>query len=231
MSRISEEVPQLLLPVAFDGESSASYATRVIRDAIVSGILEPGSEIPQGALAEQLGVSRIPVRDGLRQLESEGLVRIPVNRPARVAQLDIDEFLEVYDLREMIEPYAVNKSASRLTSQVLERIETLADMFDQRAHSEEEILRIDREFHMLTMSAAPYQRVQRLVVELQNASQHFRRTYSLLARDDARGPISADHHALVEALRRQDGEGAAVIARRHLQRTRGSLEPLLRRMK
>ncbi|WP_308797807.1 GntR family transcriptional regulator [Agromyces silvae] len=227
MRRLSFELPVLDAHGQGDGESSSAFAARVIRDAILTGAFEPGAVVPQTTIAEQLGMSRIPVRDALRQLESEGLVSIPTNRTARVAKLDVAEFVEVYDLREMVEPYAVRKSTTLLTDAQLDRLETLANMFDARADSPEEVLRIDREFHMLTMSAAPGLRVQRMISELQNASQHFRRAYNMLAREHARGPISAEHHGLVDALRSRDGSRAGAIALTHLQRTRALLEPLL----
>ncbi|WP_308797802.1 GntR family transcriptional regulator [Agromyces silvae] len=224
---MSASTPIITAPPQRPGDSSSSYAASAIRAAILDGVLEPGSVIPQGALAEQLGMSRIPVRDALRQLETEGLVSIPANKAARVSRLDLDEFVEIYDLREMVEPYAVAQSAARLTRQELERVATLAAMFDASTHSTDELLRVDREFHMLTMSAAPGQRVRRLIDELQNASQRFRRAYHLMARDDALGPVSHDHHALVSALTARDADASREIALRHIRRTRGLLEPIL----
>lgn len=227
MTGVAEKVPLLAIPVPNVGESSSAHAARVIREGILSGALAPGSLIPQGTLAEQMGISRIPVRDALRQLESEGLVQIPTNRAARVAVVGIEELRELYDLREMIEPYAISRSVPLLSQPMLDRIATLAEMFDARIDSEEEVLRIDKEFHLLSMSAVPSVRVKRLVQELLNATQQYRRAHWASNSEHSHPPISKDHHELVEALLNRDANRAAEIARRHLRRTRDLLEDRL----
>lgn len=227
MTGTAVEVPVLAIPGPNVGESSSAHAARVIREAILSGGLAPGSLIPQGTLAEQMGISRIPVRDALRQLESEGLVQIPTNRAARVAVVGIEELRELYDLREMIEPYAIARSVPLLSRSVLDRIATLAEMFDARIDSEEEVLRIDKEFHALSMSAVPSVRVKRLVQEPANATQQYRRAHWAANKGHEYPAISHDHHELVKALRARDAEGAAEIAKRHLRRTRDLLEERL----
>ncbi|UOQ61490.1 GntR family transcriptional regulator [Leucobacter rhizosphaerae] len=227
MTGIAVEVPVLTIPGPNAGEASSAHAARVIREAILSGALAPGSVIPQGTLAEQMGISRIPVRDALRQLESEGLVQIPTNRAARVAVVGIEELRELYDLREMIEPYAISKSVPLLNRSTLDRIATLAEMFDARIDSEEEVLRIDKEFHALSMSAVPSMRVKRLVQELMNATQQYRRAHWAANNEHEYVTISHDHHELVHALVSRDAESAAAIAKRHLRRTRELLEERL----
>src|SRR5262245_58587035 len=74
--------------------------TQALRDAIVEGRLQPGERIRQEAVAREFGTSRIPVREALRQLQSEGLVTLLPNVGARVARLDVGELVEVYLVRE-----------------------------------------------------------------------------------------------------------------------------------
>src|SRR5262245_15516806 len=94
-----------------DGEASASgfagqRVTNEIRTLILSGELAPGSRIRQEELAERFNTSRIPVREALRRLESEGLIILVPNSGGWVARLDLAECLETYMMRERLEPMA-----------------------------------------------------------------------------------------------------------------------------
>ena len=202
------------------GESLSYFATRVMRGKIVDGNLRPGQRIHQEALAEQLGLSRIPVRDALRQLESEGLVRLVPNSPARVAQLDPAEFSEIYEMRERLEPLAVERSAANLTDEQLREIHWLSEQIDSSWTDSERVLRLDRDFHIASMQAARMPRLLRLVEDFWNSSQHFRRAYRETLTDEDISVIRAEHFLLVEALDSHDGEQAARIARNHIRRTR-----------
>jgi DNA-binding GntR family transcriptional regulator len=202
------------------GESLGFYATRALRQAIVDGVLRPGERIHQEAIAEQLDISRLPVRDALRQLESEGLVRLVPNSPARVAELDATEFSEIYEMRERLEPLAVARSAPNLSDDQLREIARLNDEMRANFDDSERILRVDRDFHLATMQAAGMPRLLRLVEDFWNSSQHFRRAYRETVSDEDAAVIQAEHFLLVDALQERDGEQAARIARNHVRRTR-----------
>ncbi|MEV6867360.1 GntR family transcriptional regulator [Streptosporangium subroseum] len=202
------------------GESLGYFATRVLRDKIVEGTLHPGQRIHQEAIAEQLGLSRIPVRDALRQLESEGLVRLAPNSPARVAELDLAEFTEIYEMRERLEPLAVERSAANLTTQQLREIHQLSEQIENSWDDSERVLKLDRDFHLASMQAARMPRLLRLVEDFWNSSQHFRRAYRETLSDLDIAVIKAEHFLLVDALESRDGKQAAQIARNHIRRTR-----------
>lgn len=202
------------------GESLGFYATRALRQAIVDGVLLPGERIYQEMIAEQLGLSRIPVRDALRQLESEGLVRLVPNSPARVAELDAAEFSEIYEMREQLEPLAVARSAPNLTDEQLHRLRWLFEEINGSWDDAERILKLDRDFHLASMQAAGMPRLLRLVEDFWNSSQHFRRAYrETLAEGDIE-IIRAEHYLLLDALEQRDGEQAARVVRNHIRRTR-----------
>src|SRR5262245_56278227 len=97
--------------------------TNEIRDLILNGELAPGERIRQEALAERFGTSRIPVREALRQLESEGLVSLVPNSGASVAKLDLNECLEIYKIRELLEPLALSESIPYLTDAEIAALE------------------------------------------------------------------------------------------------------------
>ena len=102
-----------------EAESRATAVARELREAIVEGRLQPNERIKQDAVAKRLGVSRLPVREALRELASEGLVTLERDVGARVTSLDPRELLEVYLLREAVEPMMVAQSARKITADEL----------------------------------------------------------------------------------------------------------------
>lgn len=101
-----------------------------IRKAILQGIFRPGERLNQDLIAQALGVSRMPVRASLRQLESEGLVRVLPHRGATVSVLRPREIAEIYELRILIEGHLVEHAVSRLTDDALTALETVARELD-----------------------------------------------------------------------------------------------------
>ena len=111
-------------PSRFATKAEAVYGE--IRRRILTGVLEPGAPINQDALAPELGVSVTPVREAVRRLEAEGLVRFEAHKTVIVTPLSRDELRELYDLRLQLDPYAASLAASRATKDELDEIERLA---------------------------------------------------------------------------------------------------------
>ncbi|MEU7451257.1 GntR family transcriptional regulator [Streptosporangium roseum] len=102
----------------------------VIRECIITGLLAPGEHLRQEDLAERIGVSRIPVRTALMQLESEGLVSFHPHRGAVVRALTVEQVREIYQLRALVEAHALRKSVARMTSARAARLRELAEVLD-----------------------------------------------------------------------------------------------------
>ncbi len=105
----------------------------VIREAIATGALAPGQRLQQETLASALGVSRIPVRSALMQLEAEGLVTFRPGRGAVVRSLTPDQVREIYEVRELLEVHALRKSMATMTPERLDRIRDLSQQTDAGA--------------------------------------------------------------------------------------------------
>src|SRR5690348_18271137 len=102
----------------------------VLREAILSGAFAPGEWLRQESLAAAIGVSRIPVRTALLQLESEGLVNFHPHRGARVRTLSPAQINEIYGLRVLLESHALGLSMARMTPERAQRIRDLAEKLD-----------------------------------------------------------------------------------------------------
>ncbi|MGH3403351.1 MAG: GntR family transcriptional regulator [Streptosporangiaceae bacterium] len=111
--------------------SIGELAYDVLRTAIDTGVFQPGQWLRQEWLAEQLGVSRIPIRSALIQLDSEGLIVFHPRRGAQVRVLTIEQVKEAYELRALLESHALRKSMAAMTAERLSRLTELADRLDQ----------------------------------------------------------------------------------------------------
>lgn len=125
---------QAALEKAAGGYKTVSeIAYEVIKESILAGSFAPGQRLRQEALADAIGVSRIPVRSALMQLEAEGLVSYDARRGAVVTSLTADEVREIYRLREVLESYALRRTAGNLTKDRIKRLRRLADELDRHA--------------------------------------------------------------------------------------------------
>ena len=197
--------------------------TRELREAIVQGRLEPGERIRQEAVARQYGTSRIPVREALRELQSEGLVTLAPNVGARVASLDLAELVELYLIRERLEPLAIARAAVLISDELLNELRELEGAMEDIAPkgSKKRWLELDARFHVEIYGAARMPRLMPFILRCWNSTQQYRRAY--VGQADRYDLAHADHRLLIEALGRRDAEGAETILRMHIRRVRLTL--------
>jgi DNA-binding GntR family transcriptional regulator len=193
-----------------------------LRADILAGVLRPGDRIGQVKLAERFGTSRIPVREGLKILESEGLVSIRPNSGAWVARVDANEFDQVYRLREHVEALAISESMGALTPADRTRLRELVDEI-AAAPDVEEFLRLDREFHVLSYSGASFPLLHDLVQRFWNSTQHYRRAWAQTRSPGAGWATDAEHALIVDAIERGDEASASSLVAGHIRRTRLAL--------
>jgi DNA-binding GntR family transcriptional regulator len=209
---------------AGDGyEPIGQAVTRRLREAIIEGRLAPGTRIRQEAVAHHLGTSRIPVREALRTLETEGLVVLVPHSGARVARLDFAELTELYRIREAIEPMAIAASAPLLSDVQLDELRELVEIVEVSFDDPLKWLEYDRLFHVKSYQAAPLPRVLEMVDRLWNTTQHYRRAYNSTLDADDIEIVRVEHRVILDALQRRDGEDAESRQRSHIRRTRLTL--------
>lgn len=190
-----------------------------LRQAILDGHYAPGARVQQENLAGQHGASRLPVREALRILESEGLVTLVANTGAWVSQLSLAECEEMYQIRERIEPLLMRFSIPNLSSTEVDTLERLADEMEASTDVEQ-FLRLDREFHLSSYAAAETSVLGDLVEQLWNRTQHYRRAFTRVFRSEGDRSAHYDHHLIVHAIRRGDLDEAERVLALHIRRTR-----------
>lgn len=210
-------------PQVVDLTLASQRVTESIRQLILNGELPPGSRIRQEELAERFGTSRIPVREALRRLESEGLVLLVPNSSAWVAKIDMAECIEVYKIRERVEPLALSEAVANMTDADIDALELLVQRME-RAASTEEFLRLDREFHLASYRASGMQQLYAMVERFWNSTQHYRRAFTRLLGHNGNWIIHSEHRLMIDALRRRDAESAGHLLFEHIRRTRVELE-------
>ena len=203
--------------------SRTHYAAQAIAEAIFTGALRPGEQIGEQDWAERLDVSRIPVREALRKLETEGLVEIQPRRGAFVARMDRTEFTEVYDVRALLEAFAARLCAFSLTAASLKQMEdVLIQMRAAAANGE-----VDRYGSLsVTFLEIVWENVHNRVVR-DLIRRLWRRSLRLrLISMRLPGYIEnslASHEHLLEALRHRDPAAAEMIRWLHVQRSKRAL--------
>ncbi|KMO72215.1 GntR family transcriptional regulator [Mycolicibacterium chubuense] len=208
-------------PQVRDGVTGARVADE-LRNAILHGVHPPGTRLRQEELANQYGASRVPVREALRILESEGLVTTIANAGAWIARLSLDECVELYQVRERIEPLLLRYSLPALTESQIDRLAELADTM-HRTRAVERFLELDREFHLGSYAAADTTYLGPTVERLWNTTQHYRRAFTRLLDDESNRIVHDEHHMLVAAIRERDSDEAERVLLGHIRRTRRQL--------
>ena len=200
-------------------ETSATRVQDQLREAILTGALEPGTRLRAEALAERLRSSRTPVREALLLLAQEGLVQIEPRRGATVRAFDAADLSELYEVRALIEPHAAGLAARRIAGEELARLLHIHDRStaydDARDDSINEQLRLNDEFHRLILEAARSPRLTSAMSAVSGIPRSFRASFW---RDDAQRAQSLGcHRELVSAIRQGRPELAQTVMRMHIQ--------------
>jgi DNA-binding GntR family transcriptional regulator len=199
-----------------------------LRAEILGGGIGPGDRVRQEDIAQQLGASRIPVREALRMLEAEGLVEHEANKGARVPVLGMHEVDVIYRMRERLEPLAIAESIPHLGAADLRRLEELQRRIEALPSGEAvyggadvaRFLELDREFHLLTYGGCRIEQLTSMVVRLWNSTQHYRRAFMRLTGPGRLWVVNAEHRLLLDAVERGDEVDAGRFLAGHIRRTR-----------
>jgi len=190
-----------------------------LRRAILGGTIAPGERVRQEDIAQQLGASRLPVREALQMLAAEGLVEHEPNKGARVPWLSMHEVDVMYKMREQLEPLALGESLPFLTPGDLLRLDEIQDEIETGVDVET-FLALDREFHLRTYSACAIDQLTTTVTRLWNSTQYYRRAFMQLTGPSRRWVVNAEHRLLIDAVARRDEVDAGRLLAGHIRRTR-----------
>ena len=203
--------------VQVDARRIVDVVHGTLRRAITRHELEPGFHLSVPALAEQLGVSRSPVREAVQRLISEGLAIEQPRRGAYVTRYDVLELLPLYQVRMVLDGLAAGLAAHRMTPEYVQKIGKVLEA-DRRSIAEDDLERhieADIEFHCLMMEGAGNAVLSGMLQKIYDRIRS-----AMMARVVLTGPGRAyeDHVAIFEAARQGHAEAAEAAARAHVGR-------------
>lgn len=190
-----------------------------LRSAILGGALGPGDRVRQEDIAQQLGASRLPVREALQMLTAEGLLENEPNKGARVPRLGMHEVDVMYRMREQLEPLALAESIPELDDSDLQELLVIQDEIEDDTDVSG-FLELDRKFHLLTYSGCRIEQLTSTVHRLWNSTQHYRRAFVQLSGPSRMWVVNAEHRLLIDAIFRRDEIDAGRFLAGHIRRTR-----------
>ena len=209
-------------------QTLAGMTLEAVRERILSGVYPEGEPLRQDAIADELGVSRIPIREALRQLEAEGLVVFNPHRGAIVSSLSLDEIDEVFALRAEIESGLIRRAiplldADHLTraAEVLARYEHALRVHDVLAYGE-----LNWQFHSTLYDPAGRPVTLAIVHRLHHQSDRYLRMQLALTHGEHRA--NEEHRAILEAARRHDVRRGSALVREHILGAGRALSEFLR---
>jgi DNA-binding GntR family transcriptional regulator len=191
-------------------------AAAALRDRILHGALAAGEPLRQEALAQELGVSRIPLREALQRLEAEGLVVLLPHRGAVVADLPLDQVRELFELRAMLETDLIRRAVPRATARDHAEVRAASEAFAAAlgAGAVSDLGAANFRFHQSLYRPAHRPQSMELFARLHQQSDRFLRLQLTLTDGGARAV--REHRAIAAAARRRDAAGAARLIRQHI---------------
>ncbi|MDT4981066.1 MAG: hypothetical protein QOG07_2945 [Pseudonocardiales bacterium] len=201
-------------------QSLRQMTYEALHRAIVSGELKPGEWLRQDAIAESLGVSRLPVKAALIQLEAEGLVAFKPRRGAVVRSMTLEQAGEVFDMRQVLEPLALRRSMRRMDDARMHRLRTLGTDLDSAADPES-FAKTSTAFYRELYDAKHNPLLLELIEELRSRLSRY-----LVGWDFLQGHRGG-HTELVDYVESQDFRGAKSALLAHLRSVQDGYEQML----
>ena len=199
----------------------------LVRNRIIKGDYPPSQRLTEQEIADASGVSRTPVREALRRLQSEGLVRVSANQGAVVVEWSEGDAKDVFELRALLEPYGASRAATRITPEGVAQLKSLASRQYEECKQRkkgylERISKLNREFHRTLHEFADSPRLSMLMPMLIEAPLVIR---TFAEYDPAELLRSAAHHLeIVAALEAGDADWAESIMRSHIHAAQYSVQ-------
>jgi len=213
---------------AIPRQSLTSAVADKLRDQIIRGEIPEGAQLRQDAIAIQYHVSRIPVREALRQLDAEGLIAIVPNRGAVVPALSPDDVEELFAIRALLEPEVLKLSIPLLTPEDFSEAAAVLREYASELRREDHVStwgRLNWQFHSILYSRANQPRFMAIIRNVNNSGERYTRLQLYLTHGMKRA--NEEHHKILELCRQRDIAAACKLLRRHIEHAGESLKQAL----
>ncbi|MEK7679216.1 MAG: GntR family transcriptional regulator [Deltaproteobacteria bacterium] len=194
-----------------------------VKDAVLKGRLRPGERVPEQEIAQSLGISRTPIREAFRQLESEGFISVVPRKGAVVSPITDKDVREFYEIKSLLEGFAAQTACPKLTQKEIKKLDSLNTQMHKCADEGDVkgFFRLDNQFHDTFLKACGNEKLFNLIHHLVQQFERFRITAMALP---GRMKDSVEQHgAIVEAFKRGDMELVQRLVRATAERGRDVL--------
>lgn len=198
----------------------------LLRDEIIRGTFEPGERLRLEDVASRFDVSTMPVREALRELESEGLVTIYPHRGAVVTELTVEDLQDIYDIRATLEAMATRLAVPPMTESTLDELTHIVDQMDMQLGHVATLVKLNHQFHTTLYNQSGRRHLCELNQALRYRTQHYLHAYM----DDLGSMAMAqeEHRAVLDACRCRDAEEAASLVGEHVTKVGQALVEFVR---
>jgi len=213
-----------LLPVDLDSyKPLRELVLETLREAIINGTLKPRERLMEIQLAEELGVSRTPIREALRKLELEGFIVMVPRKGAYVADISFKDIAEVFEIRAALEGLAAGLAAERITEEELEEMERLlVEKADAIARKDmDKLIEVDTKFHEAIYKSSRNTRLAGIINNLREQIQRYRA--ASLSFPGRMKQSLEEHREIVEAIQSRDVQLARKTAEEHIENAENSI--------
>ncbi len=199
-----------------------------LRKAILTGELKPGERLLEIHLANQLGVSRTPIREAIRKLELEGLVIMMPRRGAEVAQITEKSLRDVLEVRRALDALCAELACERITEEEKQQLKAACDEFEKATATSDAtiIAAADVALHDIIVVATRNQRLIQLINNL--SEQMYRYRFEYIKDENQHNNLVEEHRMIYESIIRRDKEGAAKATKLHIDNQEKSIIRQLR---
>lgn len=187
-----------------------------LREAILKGDLEPGERLMELDLARKLGVSRTPIREAIRKLELEGLVKMAPRKGAEVAEITLDDLTDVLEVRKNLEDLAVELSCKKATAEDIEQMRICHENFREALNSENltVMAEADEAFHNVIYKTTRNRRLIQILNNLREQMYRYRLEY--IKDKNKRKTLVEEHAKILETISNRNAEEAKKAIRTHI---------------
>lgn len=211
----------------YQDHSLGSRVFQQIREDILNGRYKENDELRENTIGKELGVSRTPVREALRQLELEGLVAIVPNRGAYVTGISQKDIWDIYRIRSMLEGLCARWAAENITEKELDKLEEAIllsefQMKKESGFSADQVAALDGRFHTILYDASGSRILSHVLTDFHRYVQRARK-FSVVSQERARKSIR-EHRQILRAIRDRDGEMAEQLANEHIMHVMENLK-------
>lgn len=212
----------------------ATYHVQIadmLRDMIMTGKLREGDKVNEGQLCENMGISKTPMREALRVLSVEGLIRLVPNRGAFVTKPEFEEIAEMFDVMSLLEGFCACEACQKMTPKEFAHLEKLHTKLEEsyRRHDQEEYIHFNNQYHSYVQKIAGNRTLNQIVNGLRKKILLYR--FQSLNLPTRFSSSISEHRELLEAFRQRNHSKAETLMREHLQNQSRAMETLVEQSK